>query len=87
MKLLAETEARDALSAFDVWTAGEVKWVECTPADIARAMAFMRRLDLPLRTPDAIQIGIAQRVGATLATFDAQMIASAHVLGVSVAAV
>jgi len=85
-KLLTQTEARDALSAFDVWTAGEVSWVECTPADIARATAFMRRLDLPLRTPDAIHIAIAQRVGATLATFDAQMVASARVLGVSVAA-
>jgi len=84
-KTLTETEARDALSAFDVWAAGEVTRVECATADIAMATAFMRRLDLPLRTADAIQIAIAQRVGATLATFDLQMLSNARALGVPVA--
>jgi len=86
MKILTEAEARDALSAFDAWAASEVSWVECTPADIARATAFMRRLDLSLRTADAIHIAIAQHAGATLATFDAQMLAAARVLGVPIAA-
>ena len=55
-----------------------------TPGDLAAATMFLRRLDLPLRTPDALHIAIAQRLGATLVTFDRQMAASAHALGTAV---
>ena len=41
-------------------------------------------LDLPLRTPDALNIAIAQRVGADLLTFDHKMAASARSLGTTV---
>jgi uncharacterized protein len=51
---------------------------------IAVATTFLRRLDLPLKTPDAIHIAIAQRLGATLVTFDRQMAASARALGTPV---
>ncbi len=57
-----------------------------TSADVTRADALMRRLDLPLRTPDALHIAIAERVGATLATFDVKMAAAARVIGLPVAA-
>jgi predicted nucleic acid-binding protein len=46
----------------------------------------MRRLDLTLRTPDALHIAISGRVGATLATFDEKMAAAARVVGLPVAA-
>jgi predicted nucleic acid-binding protein len=55
-----------------------------TPGDLAAATMFLRRLDLPLRTPDALHIAIAQRVGAMLVTFDRQMAASARTLGSAV---
>ena len=58
--------------------------VEMTPGDLAAATVFLRRLDLPLRTPDALHIAIAQRVGAMLVTFDRQMAASARTLGSAV---
>ena len=45
----------------------------------------LRRLDLPLRTPDAINIAIAQRIDAALATFDDKMRAAATAIGVSIA--
>jgi predicted nucleic acid-binding protein len=45
----------------------------------------LRRLDLPLKTPDAIHIAIAQRVDATLVTFDWQMAAAARALGTIIA--
>jgi predicted nucleic acid-binding protein len=45
-----------------------------------------RRLDLPLRTPDALNIAIAQRVGADLVTFDDRMVASARALGITLLA-
>jgi predicted nucleic acid-binding protein len=68
---------------FDTWTAGETERVQTTSGDIARAAAFIRRLDLTLRAPDAIHIAIAQRVGADLLTFDTPMAKSARALGSS----
>jgi predicted nucleic acid-binding protein len=55
------------------------------PSDRSAADLFIRRLDLPLRAPDAINIAIAQRVGATLATFDDKMAECARTLGTNVA--
>lgn len=48
------------------------------------AQALLRRLDLPLRTPDALNIAMAQRVEAALATFDIQMARAARTLGLHV---
>lgn len=73
--------ARAALGSFDVWIARTAQHIETNPADVAVATAFLRRLDLPLRTPDAIHIAIAQRLGATLVTFDRRMADSARALG------
>jgi len=53
-------------------------------ANINAAAAFLRRLDLALRTGDAINIAIVQRIGADLLTFDGQMSAGARALGVTV---
>jgi uncharacterized protein len=50
------------------------------------AAGALRRLDLPLRTADAVNIAIVRRMGATLMTFDEKMAASAKALGVRVAA-
>ncbi|HLY45903.1 MAG TPA: type II toxin-antitoxin system VapC family toxin [Stellaceae bacterium] len=82
---LNETAARTALESFDLWLTRSAQRVEVSPADIAAATTFLRRLDLPLRTPDAIHIAIAQRLGATLVTFDRRMAASAAALGTAVA--
>ncbi len=48
------------------------------------AEAFVRRLDLALRTPDALHIAMAQRVDATLVTFDEKMATCAKALGTPV---
>jgi len=61
------------------------KRVETVAADIAAAAEFIRRLDLNLRTPDAVNIAVAQRAGAILATFDTRMAESEAALGVAVA--
>ena len=42
----------------------------------------MRRLDL--RTGDALNIAIAQRIGALLVTFDDEMAVNARLLGIAV---
>ncbi len=81
MHTLTEGEARTGFATFDAWTSRVAGWAETTPADARLAAMFLRRLDLTLRTPDALNVAIAQRVEASLATFDEKMTASARVLG------
>jgi predicted nucleic acid-binding protein len=75
--------AQSALTAFDAWASRATR-VETRAADVAAASAMLRRLDLVLRTPDALNLAIAHRVGAALATFDHRMAACAETLGVPV---
>ncbi len=79
------SEGRIALESFDGWAGRLTQRVEISALDVAVATTFLRRLDLPLRTPDAIHIAIAQRLGATLVTFDRRMAASARAIGAAVA--
>lgn len=76
-------EARAAFSAFDVWAARFALRLETEPSDLLAAEAFLRRLDLNLRTGDALNIAVAQRAGAGLATFDDGMARCAAALGVA----
>jgi uncharacterized protein len=85
-KEITPHDARIAFSIFDTWTARATQRVQIGAADITAAEAFLRRLDISLRTPDAINIAIAQRTGATLLTFDDKMIKSARALETPVAA-
>ncbi len=75
-------QARAGFFALDIWMARYANLIEIDTADIAVASAFLRRLDLPLKTPDAIHIAAAQRIGARLVTFSRQMAASARILGI-----
>ncbi|CAL8980098.1 Ribonuclease VapC46 [Rhodoplanes serenus] len=74
--------ARDAFVNFDGWTARSARRVETVAADVAQATSFVRRLDLPLRAPDALNIAITQRIGARLMTFDVGMEAAARTLNI-----
>jgi predicted nucleic acid-binding protein len=74
-------DAHAAFATFDGWTARAAARAETGGADVAAASAFLRRLDLTLRTPDALHIAIAQRLAAALMTFDQKMAASARSLG------
>jgi len=86
MNILDVAEAREAFADFDVWIA-KTNSAETGAADIRAAEAILRRLDLNLRTPDAIHIAIARRLGAELATFDTRMAESARALGLTAGAV
>jgi uncharacterized protein len=55
---------------------------ETISADLRAAEAFLRRLDLSLRTADALNIAIAQRMRASLVTFAQKMAATARILGI-----
>lgn len=86
MKLLDRAAAQSAFAAFDSWTARVATRIETAPADLIAAEAALRRLDTPLRTGDALHIAIADRIGATIATFDRKMTEAAIALGVAVTA-
>jgi len=83
MRNIKAEAARRTFAVFDAWVARAAGRVLTTSADVTAA-AFLRRLDLPLRTPDAMNIAIAQRVGAELLTFDNKMAAGARALGTNV---
>ena len=85
MQELPIEEGRVVLSAFDRWMLTAAGSVEVSGADIALATSFLRRLDLTLRTPDAVHIAITQRLRAMLVTFDQRMATAARALGVEVA--
>lgn len=81
---LHASEARTAFANFDIWCTRNTSPVEIETTDISAATTLMRRLDLTLRTPDALHIAVAQRTGCTLLTFDTGMAKVARALGVEV---
>ena len=82
---LTTDDATALFGTFDAWTARTAETANATTPDIAAASAVLRRLDLNLRAPDAINIAVADRLGAILATFDDRMATAARALGVQVA--
>src|SRR4051812_15896504 len=59
---LSETDARRVFSEFDDWLARVEARPEIRAIDVATATAFLRRLDLNLRAPDALNIAVARRL-------------------------
>lgn len=82
---ITRSNARTAFAHFDDWTLSSTQRVETSTRDISAAERLLRRLDLPLRTPDALNIAIAQRLGAAVLTFDKQMRAAVQTLGTPIA--
>jgi uncharacterized protein len=78
-------EARETFALFDNWRARSADDADAEPEDIRNATAIVRRLNLNLRAPDAINLAIAMRLHASIATFDRGLIANAHALGIAVA--
>ena len=81
---LRASEARIAFANFDLWCGSQTRLVEIEGGDAARATNFIRRLDVPLRTPDALHIAIAQRSGCALLTFDRPMAHAARAIGIEI---
>lgn len=82
---LAVDEAKAALHLLDQWVATRANASTLSPGDVATAGIWLRRFDLSLRTPDALHIAMAQRLGLTIATFDRGMATAARSLGIEVA--
>jgi len=81
---LTTREAKLAFEAFDKWAARLARRVEIVAADMAECVVMIRRLDLPLRAPDALHIAAAGRLNARLFTFDGQLKRCAKKLGIPV---
>ena len=81
MRSITDEQARAVLADFDSWSERACQRVATDGAIISRAETFLRRMDTPLRTADAINIAIAEALRATLMTFDDKMSAAARVLG------
>lgn len=85
MQEVAEPDALAALAALDGWAQRVVAACDVTAGDFLTATVFLRRFPLALRTPDALHLAIAGRLGARLLTFDARMAAAAGALGIDAA--
>jgi predicted nucleic acid-binding protein len=84
MSELTKSQGQAAFAALDQWSSSVAERVEVSASDIAAAAGFLRRLEFPLRTPDAMHIAAAARSGAVLATFDHDMARAAQALGLTV---
>lgn len=82
---LGKSEARAAFILLDNWSIHAFRRVDTTTTDIKLAENFLRRLDLTLRTADAIHLAIAYRLGVALVTFDNKMATAAPALGIALA--
>jgi predicted nucleic acid-binding protein len=87
MGRILEDDARAAFSGFDTWRTSSTEVEDVDGADIRAATAIIRRLDLNIRAPDAINLAIAIRLDASIATFDRRMTENARALGLTVAAI
>jgi uncharacterized protein len=84
MNVIKEAEARAIFGGFDTWRVRFTEEEDVVSRDIQAATVIIRRLDINLRAPDAINVAIALRVGASLVTFDHRMADSARTLGLTI---
>jgi len=83
MNNLTGDRAREIFAEFDCWAGGHADLAEVVSRDIQTAESFIRRLDLNIRAPDAINLAIASRLDVPVATFDRGMAACATALGIA----
>jgi predicted nucleic acid-binding protein len=86
LKQIQKSRTRAIFDAFDIWRARFADEADAVSSDILAAATIIRRLDLNLRAPDAINLAIALRIAASVATFDHRMAQNARALGITVAA-
>jgi predicted nucleic acid-binding protein len=86
MNLIQGVAAREIFDAFDLWRSRSTDEEDVASSDIKAATAIVRRLDLNIRAPDAINLAVASRLGASIATFDRGMAQNAGILGIPIAA-
>jgi predicted nucleic acid-binding protein len=83
-RILPKQTAPRLFALHESWIARYATPTGVLPADVELATAWLRRLDLTFRAPDAIHLAIAARRGAALLTSDRGLAAAARSLGLSV---
>lgn len=78
---LVAADAQTIFSNFDRWRT-KVELLVTTGADVHRAETYLRRMIPGLRTPDALNLALAEGADLTVATFDEGMARAARVLGI-----
>ena len=68
----------------DEWIETSAERLDVQPQDIRATATLLGRFEFSLRTPDALHVVIARRVGASLATFDAALARDARRDGLEV---
>jgi hypothetical protein len=84
MNQLDTADAAARLSDFDIWRASTTSTPEMSGADARLAGVFVRRFELMLRTPDALDAAICRRLDLTLVTLDHRLAQAARSLGLRV---
>lgn len=79
---LSVAEASAALADFEIWRAANSSPAEVHAADVRLTYAYVCRLDLALRAPDALHLAIAHRTEAKLVSFDRRLLRAASALGI-----
>lgn len=85
MREIGVAEARSILTDYDQWIDTFAQVATLQTSDVTLCTHYLRRLDLALKTPDAMHIAIASRLGGAILSFDRKLIRSAKKLGVAVA--
>lgn len=80
MKRRSEVEASVLIQQLDDWIAAFSTRTPILDADVEEACVLVRRLDLKLRTPDAIHLAVARRLNARLVSLDRPMMRAATLL-------
>lgn len=83
-KELNETQTLETFDALDIFSQTHMASSTIELEDYETATQLVRRIDLGLRTADALHIAVAMRLGATLATFARKMADAARSLGIDV---
>lgn len=79
---LSADAAASAFSAITAFARESCEWIVCEPRHQTQAQAWLGRFDLSLRAGDALHLAMSRHAGATLATYDTLLLASATALGI-----
>jgi uncharacterized protein len=81
---LTHADASKHLANYDHWLGNTAQTVQLMPTDFDHGEKLVRRFELKLRGPDALQVAVCKRLGATMVTFDAALSNAMTVLGLTV---
>lgn len=79
---LSADAADSAFAAISAFVRESCEWVVCETCHQAAAQKWLGRYDLNLRAGDALHLAMSSQTGATLATYDALLLAGAAALGI-----